>query len=274
MSTLNGLEIRRPGAGICSLVIVLLAALGLGGCVTETQSAYTKEVTTEDAVQSHVNAAMKYLRQGDTENAMRHLKSAYDRDPDSAEVHNGMALVFQVTGEKELAEEHYKDALRADRDMTSARNNYAVFLYGEGRYPEACKQMRRVIEDTLYEGRASAFQNLGQCELKLGELEAAENAFERAFALNRRQPQVLLELSNVNIQQGDYVTAQKYYSQYRQLGPKSARSLYIGIQLADYFEDEDGRASLALALKNMYPTSEEYVRYRNEQGNDTKYQGN
>ncbi len=267
---LKCLEIRRSGAVLCRMLIVLLAALGPGACVTETQSAFTKEVTTEDAVQSHVNAAMEYLRQGDTENAMRHLKSAHNLDPDSAEVNNGMALVFQVTGEKELAEEHYKAALRADRDMTSARNNYAVFLYGEGRYPEACKQMRKVIEDTLYEGRASAFQNLGQCELKLGELEAAEEAFERAYALNRRQSQALLELSSVNIEQGDYVTAQKYYSQYRTQGPKSARSLYVGIQLADYFDDEDARASLALALKSMYPTSEEYVRYRNEYGNDSR----
>lgn len=265
----NWLEIRLTGVAIGSVAVAVLS-LSLAGCVTETQSAYTKEVTTEDAVQSHVNASMDYLRQGDTENAMRHLKSAYDRDPDSAEVNNGMALVFQVTGEKELAEQHYKAALRADRDLTQARNNYAVFLYGEGRYPEACKQMRRVIEDTLYEGRASAFQNLGQCELKLGELEAAERAFERAYALNRRQTQALLELSHINIEQGDYVTAQKYYSQYRQLGPRSARSLYIGIQLADYFEDEDALASMALALKSMYPTSEEYVRYRNEYGNDNR----
>lgn len=271
---LNCPVVRRTGAAICSVIVVLLATLGASGCVTETQSAYTKEVTTEDAVQSHVNAAMEYLRQGDTENAMRHLKSAYDRDPDSAEVNNGMALVFQVTGEKELAEEHYKIALRADRDMTSARNNYAVFLYSEGRYPEACKQMRKVIEDTLYEGRASAFQNLGQCELKIGEFDAAESAFERAYALNRRQHQALLELSYINMEQGDYVTAQKYYSQYRKVGPKSSRSLYIGIQLAEYFEDEDARASYALALKNMYPTSEEYVRYRNQHGNDTKYKGN
>ncbi len=265
---------RRFAATICSLLFFVLGALSVSGCVTETQSAYTKEVTTDDAVQSHVNAAMEYLRQGDTENAMRHLKSAYDRDPDSAAVHNGMALVFQVTGEKELAEEEYKAALRADRDMTQARNNYAVFLYVEGRYPEACKQMRKVIEDTLYEGRADAFQNLGQCELKLGELDAAEVAFERAYGLNRRQYQALLELSYINLQQGDYVVAQTYYSQYRQLGPQSARSLYIGIQLADFFEDEDARASYALALKNMYPKSEEYVRYRSEHGNDPKFNNN
>lgn len=265
---------RRFGATIGRLVVIVIAMFSVAGCVTETQSAYTKEVTTEDAVQSHVNAAMEYLRQGDTENAMRHLKSAHDRDPDSAAVNNGMALVFQVTGEKELAEQHYKAALRADREMTSARNNYAVFLYTEGRYPEACKQMRKVIEDTLYEGRADAFQNLGQCELKVGELDAAENAFERAYAMNRRQHQALLELSYINLQQGDHVTAQKYYSQYRKVGPKSSRSLYIGIQLADYFEDDDARASYALALKNMYPTSEEYVRYRNEHGNDTKFNNN
>ena len=150
--------------------------------------------------------------------------------------------------------------------MTMARNNYAVFLYREERYPEACKQMRKVIDDTLYDGRADAFQNLGRCELKLDNLDAAEEAFERSVSLNRTQVSAVLELAYINLQQGEYAVAQNYYRKYRMTGQQSARSLYIGIQLADYFEEEDKRASYALALKNMYPYSEEYILYKNEHG--------
>ncbi len=251
------------------LALLLLGLLLVTGCVTETEnSLYSTEVTTEGAVQAHVDAAMEYLRMGDTELAIRHLKQAYELDHNSPVVNNGLALAFQMSGEKELAEKHYKAALRADSNMTMARNNYAVFLYGEERYPEACKQMRKVIDDALYDGRADAFQNLGRCELKLGDLDAAEKAFKRAIALNRMQVPALLELAYINLQQGEYAEAQNYYRKYRMTGPQSARSLYIGIQLADFFEEEDKQASYVLALKNMYPYSEEYIRYKNEHGND------
>jgi type IV pilus assembly protein PilF len=253
-----------------TLALLVICAGFTTACVTETQSAYSKEVTNKDAVQSHVNAAMEYLQQGDTENAIRHLKSAHDRDPNSAVVQNGLALAFQMSGEKELAEQHYKAAIRADDDLTPAHNNYGVFLYSQQRYPEACKQMRKVIEDTLYDGRADAFNNLGQCELRLGNLDAAEEAFSRAYALNRNQVPALLELAAVNLEQGDYTEARNYYEKYRKRGAQNARSLYVGIQLADHYDDTDTSASYALALKNMYPTSDEYIRYKNEHSNDPK----
>ena len=237
--------------------------LVLPGCVTETHnSIYTKEFSEEAAVQSRVDAAMEYLRQGNTDGAIRHLRAAYEMDKRSAAVNNGLALAFQITGEKALAEQHYKSALRANRDMTAARNNYAVFLYGEGRYAEACRHMRRVIKDTLYEGRADAFHNLGQCELRVGNVEEAEEAFTRSLALNRAHTGSMLELADINLSQGKYAQAMRYYQLFDSQSEQSARSLYVGIQLAEKFDEEDSRASYALALKNLYPHSEEYLRYK------------
>ena len=258
-----------PMKAMAKLALLVISTLLLSACVTETQhSAYTKEVSKDSAVQSHVDAGMEYLAKGDSENALRHLKNAYEIDPKSPVVQNGLAVAFQMSGENELAEKHYKAALRADSKMTMAHNNYGVFLYRQGRYPEACKQMRLVIKDTLYDGRTNAFLNLGQCELKLGNLEVAEEAFERALAMNRMNPPPMLELADINMQQGEYVKAQNYYKTYKMMAEQNARSLYIGIQLAEYFDDEDNLASYALALKNMYPYSEEYLRYRNETNNE------
>ena len=243
--------------------------IGLTGCVTETKhSVYTNEYSRDAAVQARVNAAMEYLRKGDTDNAIRHLRAAHDLDKRSATVNNGLALAFQVTGEMSLAEKHYKAALRADSNLTAARNNYAVFLYGEERYPEACRHMRRVIDDTLYEKRADAFHNLGQCELRLGNTDAAEEAFTRALALNRGHSGAMLELADINLRQGSFVEAMRYYQQFDARSEQNARSLYVGIQLAEQFNEADTRASYALALKNLYPHSAEYLRYKKESSND------
>ena len=254
-----------------ALLVVLLG--GVAGCVTETtHSVYSKEVTRDNAVESHVSAAMQYLREGDHDNALRHLKSAYELDSRSATVHNGLALAFQMGGENELAEKHYKAALRGDRQLTAARNNYAVFLYGEGRFDEACGQLHKVVDDTLYAGRPEAFVNLGKCELRRGHVDDAEEALERALALNRNSAPALIELVGIKLDKRDYVDAHKYYQNFQMTKSRqSSRSLFLGIQLADYFGDEDELASYVLALKNLYPHSEEYVRYRKEFSNDTAH---
>lgn len=263
-SKLNGSVRKCLSGGVLGFLL-----LGLGGCVTETtHSIYSKEFSADAAVESHTDAAMEYLRKGDTENAVRHLRTAHDIDSGSPLVNNGLALAFQMSGEIELAEKHYKAALRADRNMTAARNNYGVFLYGQGRYDDACQQMRRVIKDTLYEGRTDAFYNLGQCELRLGDVAAAEEAFVRTVALNRTHGPALLELAEISLRQSDYAEAQRYYQSYNMVAEPSPRSLYVGIQLADYFGEHDSRASYALALKNLYPYSEEYIRYKRELSND------
>lgn len=262
--------------GEFALLRAVLMAVVLGsasGCVTETtHSVYSKEVTREGAVDSHVAAAMQYLREGDHDNALRHLKKANELDDHSATVNNGLALAFQMSGEKSLAEKHYKEALRADNSFTAARNNYAVFLYGEGRYDDACSQLKKVVGDTLYAGRPDAFVNLAKCELRRGRVDDAEEALTRALALNRMNASALLEMVDIKLDRGDYVGAHQYYQTFQLLKPQqSSRSLYLGIQLADYFGEQDQLASYAMALKSLYPHSEEYVRYRKEFSDDTAH---
>jgi type IV pilus assembly protein PilF len=73
----------------------------------------------------------------------------------------------------------------------------------------------------------------------------------------------LLELAEATYQLGDYPKAQRYYEQYRkQVKSQSSASLWLGIRLADKFGDHNSRASYALALKNLYPQSEEYLAYK------------
>lgn len=250
---------------------VLASSFMLAGCVTETGTVYSQEVVSEDAAQSHVNAAMSYLRDGDSENALRHLRKALEINPKSATVHNGLAYAFQLSGENALAEKHYKTALSLDSSNTTARNNYAYFLYSKGDYKKAKKQLELVVQDTLYARRVNAFFLMGQCNLRLADLDGAEAAFARAASLDRLFTPAILEMADINLQKKKYPQAQRYYDSYKALvKQQTARSLYIGIQLAGYFEDEDALASYSLALKNLYPKSEEYVRYREESGNGQK----
>lgn len=252
------------------VVVSMLAGLaGLSGCVTTvTDPVFGQKVSKKKAVDSYVQAALDYLRRGDAQNAERHLKKALALDKDSPKVHHALALAFEMDGEYELARKQFKEALRLDPNFTQARNNYAAFLFRRGEYKKSCEEMRKVTLDTLYDNRTAAFANLGICEQKLGEPGAAKAAFKRAVAMDHTYTPALIELAAIDLQQGNFTEAQNYYDDYRSLTKQNARSLWIGIQLADHFGDKNAFASYALALRNLYPHSPEYQAYRKKYANE------
>ncbi len=245
---------------------VLLVSLGLGACVTTTQSVFTEKADPKEALELRVELARKYIGEGDWENAKRNLKTAYDMDPDNPEVHEAFALVYQSTGETEMAEQSYKTAIRLDRNFSRARNNYAAFLYSQQRYKEAEEQLEYVVKDTLYQGRPQAFVNLGLCREQLKDSPGAEQAFQRALTMDRANNIALLEMAQLRFDGGDYDSATRYYGTYRTVvRQQSARGLWLGIRLARYNQDADAEASYALALANLYPDSAEYKAYKQAQ---------
>ena len=141
--------------------------LGLGGCVTTTESVFTEDASPEKTLERRVALARQYIGERNWEDAKRNLQLAVDIDPKNAEVYEAYALVYQSTGEYELAEESYKTAIKLQRDFSRARNNYAAFLFSRERYRDAEVQLEFVVNDTLYNARPNAFINLGLVRLKL-----------------------------------------------------------------------------------------------------------
>jgi type IV pilus assembly protein PilF len=253
---------------VCRRFFALLPILALAGCVTTETGAFTDKKDPQKAVELSVQAARSYIQRGNWEAAKRHLRSAMEMDERNAEVHEALGLVFQNTGEFELADQHFRRAVGLDGNSSRIRNNYAAFLYQQGKYQKAADQLEKVVADTLYEARPAALTNLGLVRMKLRQYDAARDAFERARLMDRKNPLTLFQLSEANYQLGELARAQEYYDAYRKQVPRqTAGSLWLGIRLADKFGDRNAMASYALALKNLYPRSEEYLEYQRVYGN-------
>lgn len=236
----------------------------LAACMSQTV-VNSKVINELESLEAHVDLALKYIKRGNWEQAKRKLKIAYEIDPNSVHVHEALALVSQNTGEFDFAEKHFKKALSIDGDFSRARNNYAVFLFSQLRFEEACKQLKIVVSDTLYDSRMQALTNLGTCSLKIKDYPGAEVAFKRALTLDRKNTLAMLELAYIYYQQENYPDANYHYHQYRaEVSRQSARGLLLGVKLANQSKDTDGRASFAMALKNLYPRSPEYQTYLRE----------
>lgn len=242
-------------------MLVCLALLG--GCVTES-TGDREPAPKGEQLQAHLDLARGYLERRDWSRARDPLKRALEIDPRSADAHVLMAVLHQAQDEPEHAEEWYRRALRYDSQHAMALNNYGSFLYSQGRYEEALGPLRKVVGDTSYRGRAQAHENLGLAELKVGNVERAKTAFERALSFNTVQPRSALELALLAFERGDIADAGRYHDIHRQRAQRTPRSLCLGLRLARANGDADRRASYEIALRNMFPDSAEAKRCMQE----------
>ncbi len=244
-------------------VLFVMLAVSLAACTTTETVTPLPEKQPEmgKVLEKQIELGVGYLRRGDYQRAKDKLTRALEIDPKSGVAHTTFGLLFQLEGEYELAERYFKAAIRHQPELTQARNNYGAFLFSQKRYHEAVEQLSIAAEDRFYVNRASVFENLGVAYLRIGNAEGAEQAFLRATQLNPDQARALLELGEIRFQQRNYVAARDLYYRHTRSARHSPRSLWLCVRVSRIFQNADEEASCGLALKNIYPASDEYQAY-------------
>jgi type IV pilus assembly protein PilF len=234
-------------------LLLLVCTFGLSGCITEISGGLPPPAPDSERLQAQLDLGRGYLAQRDWARARGPLTSALVIDPKSVETHVLLAILYENEDEPGVAERHYKRALQLAPRDSQALNNYGTFLYGQGRYQDALVPLRLLVQDTEYNKRAQAYENLGLAELRVGNLEPAQAAFERALGLNFAQPRSSLELADLRYGEGNFVEAETLYRSYLNLARQNARSLCLGMKLSTVAGDSDRIASYGMALRNLYP---------------------
>jgi len=256
-----GLFMNRRLLLVCLLPLVLLA-----GCVTQTSGGFAVESSREQALRDYIRLAFGYYEADDMVLAKRHVDNAMALDRRSSEAHHVRALIHVREGEPALAEQTFEQALRLDRNNSRARNNYAVFLYGREDFERAYEHLELVAADTAYESRPLAFLNLGLAAQRSGREARAMEAFERALLLDRNMVRAALSLAQGYYERGEFAQAIRYYQQFEaginRLGlAQTAESLWLGVALAERFDDREQRDRYGSQLREEYADSAEYRRY-------------
>ena len=247
---------------ILRIAVLAFLPLFLISCVTTEETLFSKSSNTDKEVEARVQIAVSYLQDNKPDMALVHLKDALDVDPKSARVNEITALSLEQTGEFDLARKHFNLMLKYKPEYTRGRSNYGSFLIRRNDYQEAYDQFSIVVDDIYFKGRAIAFKQLGYSAAKLGKFDEVEPAYQRAVGLDSSLSSAKLELAEIKYNHQEYADAQVYLDGYRkQVQPASAKALLLGIKLARVYEDKDDEASFALALKNLYPRSAEYLEY-------------
>jgi type IV pilus assembly protein PilF len=248
------------------LAICLPIFLLVSGCMTEETRTngepVESKVSDEGALKDYTALAVGYMKEGKRELALRAINNGLEIDDDYPELLNVLALYYSSDGESELAEKQYKKALRSDSSYTATYLNYGKFLFQKERYDESCSMFKKATEDVMYPKRDGAFYNYGLCLKKQGKTKEAEDALRRSYVNDPRNWQVVLELSLLKFESGDFEESLQWYNKFLTMSRQTAKSTWLGVRLMHVTGDEDKMAGYALYLKNQFPSSQEYRDYK------------
>ena len=221
-----------------------------------------KNVDKDKALETRIQLILSYIRQGNRDMARSSLQKAKAINADDPRINNATALLYQLEGEPKLAEEEFKKAVRKDSNFAAAYNNYGVFLLSKQRYDDALEQFQKAANNLDYDRRDMALTNLAMTAQHLGMVDKAKADFEQAIRLNPRSVSALVALAEVEFEQRNYANAKAYLDRAARFNQPTPKALWLGIRLERVFGNKDQEASLALALKNLYPYSSEYLEYK------------
>ena len=244
----------------------LLTGLMLTACVTTTTGGFTSTASDERAIEDYVNLAVGYYDANDLAGARRNISNALEIDDRNSTIYNVLALILQREGDIRQAQETFERAVSLDGDNARARNNYAALLFSIKDFQEAYDQLEKVVSDSMYEGRAIAFENLGRSALMIGKIDEATNAFQRALQLNSNLYLSALELSIIRLNRNDLPAARSAFNQYLTIAgfykiTHPAKALLAGIKIESSFKNQKLVDEFSMLLMTLYQNTAEYKTY-------------
>ncbi len=244
----------------CRYLGLVGLALMLSACTT-TNTSDTLQANAgnrpDTLAETHVKLGVGYLQQGRRDLALSKLQRALELNPNLASAHNAIAIVYEQLGQLDEAGRHYQQALKLTPNDSGVLNNYGTFLCRRNELDKAEQYFLRALENPLYETPAQAYENAGLCAVRVPNTVKAEKYFRSALQINPRLPPSLYQMSVINFDRGEYLSARAYLERYAAGAKHTPQSLWLGIQVERMLGDKNAASSYALQLRSTYPDSQE-----------------
>jgi len=232
----------------------LLFLLIVSGCASKIERV---GFDPEKASVANAELGVAYLARGKYKVAMNKLKKALAFDDDNANAHHYIAELYRRLEQNDLAAEHFKKAIELDDEDSSIKNNYAIFLCGSGSYKEGLNFLNKVLLDPLYSDKGQAYENMGLCAEKSGNIFQTEKFFTTALKFNKNLPAALLGLAQISFDKKKITAANAYLARHNKVARSSSQSLWLELLIARKKGLKGRVGSLALKLKQYFPDSRE-----------------
>ncbi|WP_076410775.1 type IV pilus biogenesis/stability protein PilW [Shewanella sp. UCD-KL12] len=248
-------------------VLVLSTSL-LTGCVSQEVYSGTETPVAERsfdnvaAARQRAQLGLTYLKKGNSAQAKFNLNKAIEFAPNIEDVNVSMAYYYQTVGELDNAETYYRKAINSSDATGDGMNNFGVFLCQQKKYAESEKVFLKAIKMPAYTRAAASYENLGICSRKAGQLQKAQEYFGMALRYDPRRQVSLIELTEIDVETGDYSNARAQLARYHRVVAESAESLTLGIKIEQGLNDLDAARKFGILLLAKFPASVEAKQYR------------
>jgi type IV pilus assembly protein PilF len=211
----------------------------------------------EEIAATNFNLGIEYMKLGEYNLALEKLLRAKEVKPDFIPAYNALGLLHQKLERMDEAEHYFRQALKLDENEPNTLNNYGQFLCNQGRDAEAEKYFLASANNPLYEKPEIPFANIGTCAYMHGQPDKASDYFKRALIINPVIPAVLIQMTEIDYNKGDYVSAHHYLERFLKYTDHTPKSLWLGICIEQELGDKNKVSGYALLLRNQYPDSDE-----------------
>lgn len=206
----------------------------------------------------HTELASLYFQANNLIVALEELTIAISINPSYAQAYGTRGVVLYYIKEYESARKDFQRALELDDKDPEINNNYGWFLCRTGKEKQAIAYFDKAIKNPLYQTPEVAYLNAGACHVKLGDLDAAEEAVRRSMRFSADNPQAQFQLANIFYLRGNVDAARKYLTELARAGDPGAEVLWLLLRVERRLGNASAESTLAAQLRRKYPDSPEY----------------
>lgn len=242
-----------------SFLLLLLSACGTPhgeGRSTSDQSGNRTNINTSAKV--HTELAGLYYERAQFGVALGEIEKALQADRSYAPAYNVRGLVNMALREYKDAEEDFQQSLSLDKADSETHNNYGWFLCQQGKGKDSIPHFMAALKNPLYETPERAWLNAGLCSKKIGNNKDAEEFLQRALTVQPGLPQALLAMAELSFDNGDYITAKKYFASFSGKSDNpTAEQLWLAVRIERKVGDRNSEASYGMQLRKRFPDARE-----------------
>jgi type IV pilus assembly protein PilF len=147
--------------------------------------------------------------------------------------------------------------MRIKPDDPEVLNNYGVYLCRKGQAKEGARLFIKAAGNPLYRTPEVAYNNAGLCMKSAGMAAEAQQNFERALALRPNFGDAMLQLADLNFEQGKMTEAQALVRRYIGSLPATPQILWLGVRVERALGNQAAADAYAKRLKTEYPKTEQ-----------------
>ena len=146
--------------------------------------------------------------------ALKSLLKANELTPDRSEILNNLGMAYYFKNEKDLAIKTLQRALKLDGNNSDASVNLASIYYREGKYNEAEKLYKKVLQDLTYDKQARTYYNLGILNLQVNkDVNSAESYFKKSIKEDENYCPSYYQIGMIQYQRRQFNTALRNFKE-------------------------------------------------------------